>query len=64
MKAGSNKLKMDEKSFLESFAQILFIMSPLSRMAGMDQMKKTIVMFGPMASTSNTFDESQTKYTW
>ena len=25
---------------------------------------KTIVMFGPMASTSNTFDESQPKYTW
>ena len=23
-----------------------------------------VVMFGPMASTSNTFDESQLKYTW
>ena len=75
MKAGSNQLKMDENSFLENFAHILFIrdvygggnsttprevtargniraggviphqitlMSPLSRMTGMDQMKKRL----------------------
>ena len=42
MKAGSNQLKMDEKSFLERFAQIQFIMSPLSRMAEIDQMKKRL----------------------
>ena len=41
------------------------LMPPLSHIADMDQIiHSTIVMFGPMATTSNTLDESQPKYTW
>ena len=41
------------------------LMPPLSHIAEMDQIiNSTIVMLGPMATTSNTLDESQTKYTW
>ena len=41
------------------------LMSPLSCMAGMYQMTKRLSCLDQwLKSTSNTFDESQPKYTW
>ena len=41
------------------------LMPPLSHMAEVDQITLVmVVMFRPMASTSNTYDKSQPKYTW